>query len=261
VSTSQGSGLLIVNADDLGYDVAATDAIFAAHAAGAITSATSMVWMADSERAGRLARDSPLPLGLHLNLIEPYTGADVPAAVAATQRRVLERIHAAGSRAFVYHPAWAADFTQCIADQLSAFHAVYGRMPTHVDGHQHMHLLPNALFCGAMAPVGRCRRPVNRPGTESRPYKHALRDIQAAMVRLRFATTRWCLSIRALEPALGGAGIEAGVGRAAADTVEIMVHPGWIDEQAILLGDHWGKIISAQRLGSFADVPSRRSPR
>jgi chitin disaccharide deacetylase len=257
MNTPQGSGLLIVNADDLGYDVTATDAIFAAHAAGAITSASAMVWMSDSERAGRLARDNALPLGLHLNLIEPYTAVDVPAAVADTQRRVVGRIHAAGRRAFVYHPAWAADFRRCIADQLSAFHAVYGRAPTHVDGHQHQHLLPNALFCGALAPVGRCRRPVNRPGTESRPYKHAVRDIQAAMVRLRFATTRWCLSIRALEPALGGAGIEAGVARAAADTVEIMVHPGWADEQAILLGDRWPTIISGQRLGSFADVPSR----
>ncbi|MGA9856302.1 MAG: ChbG/HpnK family deacetylase [Solirubrobacteraceae bacterium] len=252
-----GSGLLIVNADDLGYDAAATDAILAAHAAGAITSATAMVWMRDSERAGALARDSPLALGLHLNLIEPYTAPDVPAAVAATQRRVVERIHTAGSRAFAYHPGWASDFRRCIADQLACFEQTYGQAPTHVDGHQHMHLLPNALFSGALAPVPRCRRPVNRPETESRPYKHALRDVQAAMVRLRFASTRWCFSIRALEPALGGAGIEAGIGRAAADAVEIMVHPGWADEQTILLGDHWRAIVSGQRLGSFAELASR----
>lgn len=250
-------GLLIVNADDLGIGERETDAIFAAHEAGAITSATAMVWMRDSDRAAELSAQRSLSLGLHLNLIEPYTAADVPAAVAETQRRVVERIRGAGGRAFIYHPGWAADFGRCITDQLARFHYLYGAPPTHVDGHQHMHLVPNALFSRSLAPVRRCRRPVNRPRSESGPAKHALRGIQAAMVGLRFTTTSWCLSIRALEPALGGEDMDAGLGYAARGTVEVMVHPGWGDEQAVLHSDGWRRRVSEYRGGDFADLPTR----
>ena len=247
-------GLLIVNADDFGYGVGETDAILAAHAAGAITSATAMVWMQDSTRAGELAVSSTLDLGLHLNLIEPYNDPRVPAEVAAVQRRVIDRLRSGGPGAFVYHPAWAADFSRCIADQLAAFRAVYGREPTHVDGHQHWHLVPNALFSPALRPVGRARRPVNRPRTQSTATKHAARTAQAALVRLRFTTTRRCLSIRALAPALGGTGLDEALAAARTGTVEVMVHPGWGDEQAILLGPEWVETVQSCRRGSYAEL-------
>ena len=246
--------LLIVNADDFGYAVAETDAILAAHAAGAITSATAMVWMRGAGHAGEAAASSTLPLGLHLNLIEPYTDPAVPAAIAETQRRVVARIHAAGPRAFVYHPAWAADFRRCIHDQLAAFRQLYGREPTHVDGHQHMHLVPNALFSLALRPVTRARRPVNRPSTESTPLKHAARSAQTALVRARFITTRRCLSVRALAPQLGGSGLAPALEEARRSTVEIMVHPGWPDEQAILLGRDWVETLQRCRRGGYADL-------
>lgn len=253
-----GTGLLIVNADDLGLGRAETDAIVDCFERGAISSATALVWMPDSVRAAELARAAGIPVGLHLNLIEPFNASDVPASVAETQARVVARLRSRRAATQLYHPAWAHDFERCIADQLAAFERLYGRAPTHVDGHQHMHLALNALFARALRPVVKYRGAVTRRPTESARPKRAVRALVDRLVRMRFSTTDWCMSIRSLHPALGGAGIDQALGRAEHDSFELMVHPGYDDERAVLSSPDWGVLLAPYRLGSFEDLPARR---
>jgi len=252
------AGLLIVNADDLGLDRTNTDAILDCFRAGAVSSATALVWMKDSDRAAEVARTAGLPVGLHLNLIEPFSATEVPESVAATQRRVVERLRRSTVGAQMYHPAWSADFDRCISDQLSRFHELYGREPTHVDGHQHMHLVPNALLARALGPVRRYRRPVNRRPTESRAHKRAFNAALARAMRPRFVTTERCFSIRALDPGLAGSRPTLELALARDHSVEVMVHPGWEDERTVLLAPDWGDRLATFRLGSYADLPARR---
>ncbi len=248
------TGLLIVNADDWGITPSTTDAIASCFHAGAISSATGMVWMEDSERAAALARREQWPIGLHLNLIEPFTGAAVPARVAATQRRVVERLRDGGKAAQLYHPGWARDFERTIADQLGRFRELYGRSPTHLDGHRHMHLALNALLARALSPVARCRRPFSLSAADTTFSRRAARAVQAGLVRLRFTTTDWFFSIRALHPRLGGRSGTGAVALAANQSVEIMVHPGWEDEFAVLSSREWLAQLLPHRLGSFAEL-------
>jgi chitin disaccharide deacetylase len=255
-----GTGLLIVNADDLGLGQAETDAILECFERGAITSTTALMWMPDSVRAAELARAAGVPVGLHLNLIEPFAAPDVPAGVAETQLRVVRRLRSRRAATQLYHPTWSRDFEQCIADQLARFQELYGRAPTHVDGHQHMHLAFNALFARALRPVGKCRRPVNRTMLESPPHKRAARVLVDRLLRVRFATTDWCMSIRPLHPALGGSGITDALRRAEHGSLELLVHPGYADERAVLSSPEWGVMLARYRLGSFEDLPARRGP-
>lgn len=248
---AMAGGLLIVNADDLGLSPADTDAILECFGAGAITSATAMVWMKDSERAAALAREAALPVGLHLNLIEPFSAPGVPADVAGTQRRVIERLRSKRPGVYLYHRAWRGDFERCIADQLARFIELYGRAPTHVDGHQHMHLVANALFSRALARVPRVRGPVARTASESAAVKRGLRSLLHQALRLRFHTTDICLSIRGLVPSLGGSDLEAKLGFSEGESVEVMVHPGWPDELEVLRSAAWREQIARCRLGAF----------
>ena len=254
MDTPDRAGLLIVNADDLGISRHDTDAIMESFSAGAISSATALVWMSDSRRAAEIARHSALPVGLHLNLIEPYTASDVPHSVADTQRRVAARLRAAGSSAYLYHPTWARDFERCIADQLAQFTLLYGRPPTHFDGHQHMHLAANAILARALGPLSTCRRPVNRTTEESRPVKRAGRALLFAAMRSRFQTTRWCLSLRALDARLSGTQMRARLDAASHSSVEVMVHPGWDDEREVLASDAWQGTLAGFRVGSFGQL-------
>lgn len=247
-----------MNADDLGLGQAETDAILDCFERGAITSATALVWMPDSVRAAELARGAGIPVGLHLNLIEPFAGPDVPAGIAETQLRVVRRLRSRRASTQLYHPTWARDFEQCIADQLARFEELYGRAPTHVDGHQHMHLALNALFSRALRPVGKCRRPVNRTALESPWRKRVARALIDPLVRVRFATTDRCVSIRPLHPALGGSGITEELRQAELGSLELLVHPGYDDERAVLGSPDWGVLLAPHRTGSFEDLPARR---
>ena len=249
-----GAGLLIVNADDLGLEVLDTDAILACWNRGALTSATAMMWMRDSTRAAELAKAAGIPVGLHLNLIEPFSDPDVPEDVAATQRRVVDRLRAAHRGRYVFHPEWVRDFESCIAAQLAWFVECYDRPPTHIDGHQHMHLVANALLSRALRGVGRFRRPVNRTSRESPAARRLARAVLARAVRVRFTTTDRCFSIRALDPALGGTGVADKLAPARTGSVEVYVHPGWKDEFAVLTSPAWQAALAGYRLGSYSDL-------
>lgn len=245
---------MIVNADDFGLDAANTDAILDCFGSGAISSTTALVWMPDSDRAAELAGSARIPTGLHLNLIEPYASPEVPERVAATQRRVIERLRTGGVGPQLYHPGWSEDFGRCIEDQLSRFGELYGSAPTHVDGHRHMHLAMNALLSRALGPVQRCRRPVNRTRRESAGHKRLARSALNVLVRLRFTTTDACFSVRALHPALGGAGLDDELVCTQRGSTELYVHPGYADELPLLRSDEWLSRLAAHRLGSFADL-------
>jgi hypothetical protein len=41
-------------------------------------------------------------------------------------------------------------------------------------------------------------------------------------------------------------------------SVEVMVHPGWEDERAVLLAASWRDRLATFSVGSYADLPARR---
>src|SRR5262245_3430518 len=96
--------MLIVNADDLGRDTRATDTAIACHARGRITSASAMVFMADSARAATMATDAGLTTGLHLNLSERFTAPDVPAGPCKAHESICRFLSASRYALVAYHP-------------------------------------------------------------------------------------------------------------------------------------------------------------
>jgi predicted glycoside hydrolase/deacetylase ChbG (UPF0249 family) len=252
------AGLLIVNADDLGLDIPTTDAILATHARGAVTSATALVWMSDSERAAGLAIRSGCPTGLHLNLIEPYTAAAVPERAREDQARLCAHFAERGSRALLYDPRIRDLLRRCVRDQLDAFVALYGTLPTHWDGHRHKHLSLNVLLePGPLASLPARRSFSYVPG-EKPLANRLLREGVSWMARWRFGGPRYFHSIRDLAPELGGRGLESALARAQGAAVEVMVHPGEPDEYAFLSTSRWTELLSRQRTGSYRELAAAR---
>lgn len=104
-------GLLIVNADDLGYDPEIDRGILEAHRRGLVTSATAMV---DTPFAAAALAAAPASLGVGLHVVLP--DAVAAEAVAAEIRR-----------------------------QIEVFARWRGGPPTHLDSHRHAHARPEAL--------------------------------------------------------------------------------------------------------------------
>jgi len=132
----------IVNADDFNLTAGVTRGILYGHQHGIITSTTVMVNLPGLATSRDLARQAPgLGLGLHINLTlgAPVLAAGaVPSLVDAGGRfvRDRERVGEVGVPSEIRDEA---------AAQASRFEETFGRRPTHIDTHYHMHRLPRVL--------------------------------------------------------------------------------------------------------------------
>jgi predicted glycoside hydrolase/deacetylase ChbG (UPF0249 family) len=122
---------LIVNADDFGASTGVNRGILECHTRGVVTSTSLMVTGRAVREAVSMSRDHPaLAIGLHWDT----WGED-------EREFDLENV-----------PAVRDEFRR----QLEAFHDLLGRMPTHIDSHQHAHRAPHVLpvFQELAAPLG-----------------------------------------------------------------------------------------------------------
>jgi chitin disaccharide deacetylase len=147
------TGGLIVNADDWGRDAKTTDRILECVLCGAVSSASAMVFMEDSERAAALARARGIDVGLHLNFTSFFSASDCPPRLAEHQRRLSRYLRANRLAQVVFHPGLAGAFKHVVAAQLEEFRRLYGAEPDRIDGHHHMHLCANVLL-GELMPEG-----------------------------------------------------------------------------------------------------------
>jgi predicted glycoside hydrolase/deacetylase ChbG (UPF0249 family) len=251
------SGLLIVNADDWGGEGRSTDAIHEAFRGGLVTSTTAMVYMEDSDRAASIARTEGLPVGLHLNLTQPFSDPTTPAPVRERQRRLTEAFAGRGKdghpgvaawRRWVFDPRLGGAVTAALADQLERFEALYGAPPTHFDGHNYVDVCPNVFLSSALPKGRKMRNSLDRYPLGKGPMAVARTIRQAARDR-RFASTRYVVHIADLDlpddPRLQ---------LAAADPIEVVTHPDHAPEMERLKSETWGGCLARFRTGSFADL-------
>lgn len=122
--------LLIVNADDLGYDPGIDRGILEAAANGIVRSTTAMVNLPGAEIA--LSKASAIPqlgIGLHLNFARGPSLAGAPSLIGDDGELDERRAPTAP----------LSEIAAEIEAQLRRFNALTGRMPTHLDVHKHLH--------------------------------------------------------------------------------------------------------------------------
>ena len=123
-------------ADDYGMTEGVSRGILEAASAGRINAASAMTSMADWARAAQAWREvsPPAALGLHLNLT---LGAPLGVMPQLAPGGAFPAIAQLLRQTKLPQDEIAAEFTR----QITAFTAAAGRLPTHVDGHQHVHVL------------------------------------------------------------------------------------------------------------------------
>ncbi len=255
VSPGEGAGgLLIVNADDWGGFRAGTDAIETCFAEGAISSSTAMVNMADSRRAAEIALDRGRPIGLHLNLTQPFDAPDVSAAARARQRRLCRHFARLGTRRWILSPNPRVHMlvSDAIRDQLEQFLELYKREPTHVDSHHHVHVCPDVFLSRALPRGLRVRQTLSPLPSARRGPKTLARDAKHRMLAQRFITTSHLWPARELSPADGTVSVAMAVEFARARSVEIMAHPSFEEELRVLRSEAWLRALADAPLGPYS---------
>ena len=230
-----------------------TDAALRCYRAGRITSVSAMVFMGDSKRAAKLAKDHQLDdVGLHLNFSEEFMDASCPEALKEHHRRIVRFLRRNKYAQLVYNPFLRKAFACSYRAQMDEFARLFEKSPSHVDGHHHMHLCANFLFEQADAgwnrkfagtsPFGRAKK-----SRLNRTYR-ALVDRWLArryQVTDYFFDLTQCMEQRKLNRVAA---------LARSNNVELMTHPIVNGEEDYLMSNEFRGILQRLELGSYALV-------
>jgi predicted glycoside hydrolase/deacetylase ChbG (UPF0249 family) len=134
--------VLIVNADDFGLTGGVSRGILEAHRDGIVTSTSALVNLpADPEREAEALAVPRLGIGLHVNL----TWGTPVSPVAAVPSLVDGEGRFRRDPAAVREAADLDEVRREVEAQVEAFRRRFGRLPTHLDSHHHVHRLPGIM--------------------------------------------------------------------------------------------------------------------
>lgn len=243
--------MLIINADDWGRSLVETDAALQCIRRGTVSSVTAMMFMDDSVRAAAVARDQSVPTGLHLNFAEPFRDPAVDPALRMAQQRLVNYLSGNRLASLVYHPGLQRDFRHSMAAQLDEFRRLYGREPTHLDGHRHQHLCANVLLSGLIPPDSKVRKTFFFWPGEKSPLNRAARGLVNRYLAGRYRVTDYFF---ALSQCLQADRLQRVLGLCADADVELMTHPVRGPESALLNDEAFAGALSDLPLGSYTDM-------
>ena len=237
---------IIVNADDLGMSEVVNDAIFAAMERNVITSATILGNGPKSAAAAKRVHQFPnCSFGVHLNLTE-FT--PVGQGSANTLSALLDSNGSLGGRSPREVPLGLPMLRAIYREWCAQIEYVInlGVEPTHLDGHHHIHTIPQMLpLLGAL----RRRYQINRVRISRNMYDRADPAgklllakkwlYNSALTTMGFKTAHIFTQLEVFLRVCANRPPKAGV-------VELMTHPGSTlsDEETTLLAGDWTRKLS-----------------
>jgi len=231
--------MLLVNADDFGLSGDSTDRAISCYQSFRIHSASAMVFMEDSERAADLAARCGMQVGLHLNLIQPFTLRQIDDTLRQHHQAVTGYLSARKLNQLLFNPFLSTAFEYVFRAQWEEFCRLYGSPPSRLDGHHHMHLCMNMILSRIVPRGLRLRRNFTfGPGQKSwlnRAYRSAIDRHLAS----RFQCTDSFFSVEPIDAER----LRRIVAMSRSSDVELMVHPERDEEYSFLMSGEWKELI------------------
>ncbi|XP_051278334.1 carbohydrate deacetylase [Dicentrarchus labrax] len=135
--------MLVVTGDDFGYCPRRNQGIVDCFQAGGISNVSLLVNASAAKEAADLAKRHNIPIGLHANLSEgiPVCQSLQQASTLINQRGFFHG--KIGFRQFLERGQLSMEqVEQELRAQVRLFRELTGHLPHHMDGHQHVHVLP-----------------------------------------------------------------------------------------------------------------------
>ena len=244
--------MLIINADDWGRSVVETDAALKCYRERRITSVSAMVFMRDSKRAARLAKDYELDdVGLHLNFSEEFTDKSCSETLKEHHARIIRFLKRGKYAQLLYNPCLRKAFAYCYHAQVEEFMRLFEKSPSHIDGHHHMHLCANVLF-SSMIPAGmKMRRNFSFWPGEKSMLNRTYRWLVDRWLACRYRLTDYCFD---LTQCIAGKKLHRVAALAKSSNVELMTHPIVNGEQEYLMSDEFQEILQRLEIGHYARI-------
>jgi hypothetical protein len=162
-----------------------------------------------------------------------------------------DRMGIAAPDVSLYNPALRQEFRYIYQAQYEEFVRLYGRHPSHVDGHQHKHLCANILLGGVIPPAVKIRRNFSFWPGEKSLLNRGYRKLVDRWLARRYTMTNFFFS---LQQSLQRDRLARVFDLAHAATVELMTHPVNQGELAYLMSDACAASLSQIRVGTYAEL-------
>ncbi|NXR22847.1 YDJC deacetylase, partial [Cinclus mexicanus] len=245
---------LIVTGDDFGYCPRRNQGIVDCFLAGAISNVSLLVNGSAAADAAKLARRHNIPIGLHANLSE---GSPVCEGLKTNSSLLNQDGFFHGKMGFRTALSKGllnmSEVKQELKAQVELFHELTGHLPPHMDGHQHVHVLPEVrhVFAEVLEEYGiKYTRVPIEPGLHNCDWiPPSLMDFYLGIEEDSFNTVdvftkhgiRWPdiyiglstmgrnMSVSSIRSAIDSAVLQltARAPQSSTGTIELMVHPGY----------------------------------
>ncbi|NXR47597.1 YDJC deacetylase, partial [Hippolais icterina] len=245
---------LIVTGDDFGYCPRRNQGIVDCFLAGAISNVSLLVNGSAAADAAELARRYNIPIGLHANLSE---GSPVCEGLKRNSSLLNQDGFFHGKMGFRTALAKGllnmSEVKQELKAQVELFRELTGHLPPHMDGHQHVHVLPEVrhVFAEVLEEYGiKYTRVPIEPGLHNCDWiPPSLMDFYLGVEEDSFNTVdvftkhgiRWAdiyiglstmgrnMSVSSIRSAIDSAIVQltAKAAHSSTVTIELMVHPGY----------------------------------
>jgi predicted glycoside hydrolase/deacetylase ChbG (UPF0249 family) len=243
--------MLIINADDFGRSETETDAARRCYNEGRITSVSAMVFMQDSERGAELAKENEMDVGLHLNFSETFTGKSTSGALNECHNRLVRYLRRSKYSQLFYNPFLRREFSCSYEAQAEEFARLFGKPPSHIDGHHHMHLCANILLSNLIPAGMKIRRNFSFwPGEKSR-FNRTYRALVDRWLARKYRLTDYFFD---LTQSIREKKMERVMALAESSKVELMTHPILQLESNYLMSDQFQAMLQRLNVGGYALV-------
>lgn len=242
--------MLIITADDWGMNAKATNSILTCFRLGSLTSCSAMVYMADSIRSSQKALENGLDVGLHLNFIAPFTSTGASSTLIHSHEQVRRFLSKSRYHSVFYHPWLRKHFDYLFRKQYDEFLRLYGKEPSHLDGHRHLHLCMNVILDNILPMGSTIRRNHTFNVGEKDAVTRLYRRIVDRRLAARYRITDYFFDVWPFESI--GRIIEI-VKLSGNYTVELMVHPERPAQFRFITGPEFCDLMQDAPRGSFAD--------
>lgn len=256
--------IAILNADDWGWNIEATNRILDCVRRGTVSSVSAMVFMEASERAALMALENNVDVGLHLNFTTPFTGRAIPTQLLEHQRSVARFLRSHRYAPIMFHPRLMNSFEYVVRRQIEEHERIFGSAPNRLDGHHHMHLCANVLMQGLLPRRAIVRRNLSFAPGEKRLANRWFRRVEDELLVRRHRTAEFFFDLLpTVQPRMNNI-----CALARRHNVEIETHPARADEYRFLMNGGLEKLVPDLTVargyllrGSSRSQPARKVPR
>jgi predicted glycoside hydrolase/deacetylase ChbG (UPF0249 family) len=210
-----------------------------------------MVFMEDSQRAADLARELMIDVGLHLNFTQELTQRIFSSLLCDYHERIVGFLTQSKYNFLIYNPALRKQFEYVFRAQLEEFERLYGKSPSHIDGHHHMHLCTNMLIENIIPKGQKVRRNFSFARGEKSLPNRIYRAVIDKWLARKYLTTDYLFSLseRVKTGRLAGS-----LELAKVCNVELQTHPELVEEFEWLMGNTCVQAVSILQRGTYAQL-------